>query len=401
MMIETRRGRFVTASAILLLAVPAPLSARGFLEQFDGATLATDSLGRSGWAALTGDGEAKVALAQREGHATMTVDARSDRRGIWWAVIKRSVTPFIDPRALARPDRELRVEARVRSRIAPRRVNMSFNHSRTTDFHANLMEYDLPDTGWHVISLTTRGFDARPDDEIFVQLAMIDWGTDRFELDIDYIEVEVVDPANSGPDKGEPLPYRPPLPPLSSFSESVAPIEDGMIDSVHPTVNFRAWADLSDGDASPAMSIGGTQAVILRWDPASWRGREPHGWAALELTTESVQWAPTGLEEFGFLRVAEILGGDPGWERDTVTEENLLQGKRRSDVFGQMIVDIQPAFASGGKTVVAISPPVLRRLISGRTKGLVIYPQGAVNATFHSVRSPDEASRPRLHFNVK
>lgn len=49
----------------------------------------------------------------------------------------------------------------------------------------------------------------------------------------------------------------------------------------------------------------------------------------------------------------------------------------------------------------AISPPVLRRLVLGRTRKLMIDPQGAVNATFRSVRSPDEASRPNLHINVK
>jgi hypothetical protein len=321
--------------AVCLGLFPFAARAGGFVEHFD-KELVSDPGAHKGWAAFTGDGEAKLSFTQQDGHGVMIVDARNDRRGIWWAVIKRSVSSFIDRKALARPDRELRVEARIRSHTAPRRVNMSFNHTRTTDFHSNLMEYDLPDTGWHVISLTTKGFDALPADEVYVQLAMIDWGIDRFQLDVDYIEVSVVDPRKSGPDLGAPLSYRPQIPPLASYSNKLPVLEDAIVDSAYPWVNFKTWTDMSDGEHSPALSISSSQTIVLRWDLSAFQGRTPDGWGVLELTTESVQWAPTGLEEFGYLRVAEIVDGDPGWRRDTVTLESFLAGNERGRVLGRL-----------------------------------------------------------------
>ena len=389
--------------AMLLLATPfASEAARpGFLDSFD-RTLIVDPRGQEGWAGLTGDGDARIALGRQDGHAVMAVDAREDRRGIWWAVMKRSVSPFIDQHALARPDRELRVEARVRSHHAPRRINMSFNHSRTSDFHANLAEYDLPDTGWHVVSLTTRGFDALPGDEIFVQLAMIDWGVDAFRLDVDYVKVEVVDPAEAGPDLGSPLPYRPELPPLDSFSTILVPAADAMVDRAWPEVNFRFWSDMSDGDPSPALSVSSSQMILLRWDFAAYRDRRPTGWGVLDLTTESVQWAPTALEEFGYVRIVEILYGDEGWNRDTVTLDSFRAGRPLAEVLnGQLIVDVPPSPKRGGKTLIPVSPPVLQRLMAGRSRGLAIHAQGAVNATFHSSADPDEGRRPKLYFNAE
>lgn len=384
----------------LLVASPQALQAAGGFRDGFASDIPRDPQARAGWAAFTGDGEAELSLAAEDGHAVMTVDARSDRRGIWWAVIKRSVSPFVDRQALARPDRELRVEARVRSHVAPRRINLSFNHSRTTDFHANLAEYDLGDTDWHVISLTTHGFDARPEDEIFVQLAMIDWGIDLFRLDVDYVKVEVVDPAAAGPDLGNPLPYRPSLPPLASFDRQIPAAEDAVIDSAWPEVNFGRWAAMGAGAPEPALTLGGSRIVILRWDLSAFRGRTPAGWGALALTTRNVQWAATDLEEFGYLRVAEILDGDPAWERDTVTRESFLAGRAPSQAIGQMIVDVQPSFEPGSRTVVPISPPVLERLISGRSRGLAIYAQGAVDATFVSGKA-DESAGPVLYFDLE
>jgi hypothetical protein len=158
-----------------LLAFPGVADAQ-FLETF-GRSLAVDQAdARKGWAFRTGDGEATVNVTAADGIGTVTVDAREDQRGIWWAMVRRSVSSRIDDDALVRPDRELRVEARVRTDAAPRRINLHFNHSRTTDFHSHLMEYDLADSGWHTVSFTTKGFDARSSDEVFVQLAMVDWG---------------------------------------------------------------------------------------------------------------------------------------------------------------------------------------------------------------------------------
>ena len=81
-----------------------------------------------------------------DGYASILVDATTDRRGIWWALIKRNVSDHMDLQLLGRPDTELRIEARIRVSHAPRRVNLHLNTQRTTDFHSHLMEFDIPDT---------------------------------------------------------------------------------------------------------------------------------------------------------------------------------------------------------------------------------------------------------------
>jgi hypothetical protein len=94
-------------------------------------------------------------VATGEGHASIVVDARDDRRNVWWALIKHRVSQAIDVERLAQPGWELRVEARVRTSHAPRRVNLHVHTQRTTDFHSHLMEFDLPVAGvWHTISMT-------------------------------------------------------------------------------------------------------------------------------------------------------------------------------------------------------------------------------------------------------
>ena len=55
----------------------------------------------------------------------------------------------------------------------------------------------------------------------------------------------------------------------------------------------------------------------------------------------------------------------------------------------------------GGKTLIQVSPAVLARLISGRSKGIAIYSQGALNAAFYSGRAVDPGVRPKLYFNLK
>ena len=98
---------------------------------------------------------------------------------------------------------ELRIEARIRVSHAPRRVNLHLNTQRTTDFHSHLMEFDIPDSEtWHTISMTTRDFPAVPGDTVFGQMALIDWGLEKYRVDVDYFKVDIVDVARAGPDNG-------------------------------------------------------------------------------------------------------------------------------------------------------------------------------------------------------
>jgi hypothetical protein len=63
-----------------------------------------------------------------------------------------------------------------------------------------------------------------------------------------------------------------------------------------------------------------------------------------------------------------------------------------------MMIDISPNVQSGGKTRIAVSPPVLRRLFSGRAAGLAIQAQGAIQASFISGQE-GSTEGPVLYFN--
>ena len=78
---------------LCLIAVAGPLPAQ-FLEEFD----SPEGPGQStppGWSYATGDGQAVMDFVENNGYATIHVDARGDRRNIWWALIRRPV-PGID-----------------------------------------------------------------------------------------------------------------------------------------------------------------------------------------------------------------------------------------------------------------------------------------------------------------
>jgi len=401
------KSNFVKLAAVFaaLVSLTLPAGAQ-FVEDFHGAKLAVDpDAAHTGWQALTGSGEATVSFTQKNHHGFMTVDARKDRRNVYWAIIKRSISAGIDADELARPDRELRLEAKIRISDAPRRVHFQINHTRTANVHINLREFDIADTNWHTISFTTKDFDATPKDEIFFVFGMTDMGRAVYTTEIAYIKVSVVDPAKVGPDLGMPLKYRPKMPPLDFYANAIPVFQDAIVDAAYPAVNFRAWTALEPDEGAigtQVLATSGTQMIVLRWDLSKFKGKTPDGWGVLELTTNSVQWAPTNLEEFGYLRTVEIKAGDPNWMHDSVTRDSLFHGKSELDILnGQLIFDVQPALQRGEKTLISINPAVMARLISGETKGLAIYPQGAVNASFASSQSPTPSARPSLHFNVK
>jgi len=124
------------------------------------------------------------------------------------------------------------------------------------------------------------------------------------------------------------------------------------------------------------------------------------GQGLLELTTHSVLRATDDLEDFGQVRVVEILGGDPVWRRETVSATSLRRGEPLERVFnGQMIIDWPVAEGDGRRTYFTISRPVLQRMIDGRTLGLAIKPLGSISASFYAMGNA--ASRPgALLFDV-
>lgn len=402
-----RRPRFPAEVARLAwlacLCLTASPSGAQFLETFDAASIPKDPEALAGWAFFTGDGEATVTLeADGDGHASILVDATADRRGIWWALVKRRVSGPLDLERLARPGQELRIEARIRVSHAPRRVNLHLNTQRTTDFHSHLMEYDIPDADrWHAISMTTRGFDAGPGDTVFGQLALMDWGDDRYRVDVDHFRVDVVDAGESGPDLGEPLPYRPPIPNPAGFAESVPATAAAVVDLRHPDVSLGGWGEGGEGGREHLLTVSGTQITVLRFDMEAFQGRRVSRAGLLELTTHSVLRAPTELEEFGEIRVVEILGGDPDWEAETVTLDALRQGHPLDQVLnGQMIVDIPVEEKRGARTYVTLSRPVLQRLVEGRTLGLALRPLGSIVASFYAEGEGEDPSPPRILFDT-
>ena len=396
------RRATIVAVTVLVWSVVLHSQAQ-FLDDFQDPSLKTDRRGVDGWTCFTGDGDATMTFsASGSGYASITVDASHDTRGIWWALIKRRVSQDMDLRLLRRPHYALRIEARVRLSDAPRRVNLHLNTQRTTNFHTHLMEFDIPDTvQWHTISMTTKDFDAVPGDSIYGQLALMDWGLGRYRVDLDYFRVDIVNVDSAGPDRGVQVPYHPPVPDLGSFRHRVPVADDAMVDLQYPDMNFNSWCVQTDSGRVPLLTVTGTQFAILRWDLNAFAGRTVLGSGVLELTTHTLQRSPEYSKDFGMVRIAEILGGDPRWNQAAVTTHTLCRGEPPDRVINsQMIIDVEPAENSGRATFATISQPVLQRMIDGTTLGLAIKPLGAVVASFYSMEYGNGALCPKLYFNI-
>lgn len=388
---------------VLLILVFFGISEAQFLDHFDHNKI-------EGWFFFTGDGAATMDFIQKEGYASILVDATKDKYNVWWALIKRDVSAYLDLNKLKNSDYELRVEARVRVGNAPRRINFMVNTQRTINYHEHLMEYDIPDTNnWHIISMTTKNFDAVPGDTVYVQLAATDWGLGKYHVDLDYYRADVINISESEPDEGELTPYHPPVPDISTFSEYLDVSEDALINLDFPQVNFNDWHVTDEGGQTRILTVSENQWIILRWDFEKYNKLNVKGSGVLELTTYSVlrggNYSEAYGEDFGMefnkIRVIEILGGDALWSQNEVTYTSIMQGKSYSDVFNtQMIYDSDVSDHPGSKNLITISRPVMQRLIDGKTKGLLIRPLGAIITSFYASENQDNKCA-KLHFNIK
>ncbi len=376
-----------------------------FLDDFNGPSVQIDPDGTKGWMFLPGDGTATMDFRQGgEGYASIFVDGTTDKRGIWWALIERKVSGKMDLSLMQKPSHEFRIEARIRVSHAPRRVNLQVATRRSTDDDANLMEYDIPDTtNWHVISMTTHNFDAKPGDTVLGHMALMDWGLEKYRVDVDYIKVDIVDAATVSPDRGDPIPYHPPIANSASFAEDVPVVQSSMIDLQNTDVNENDWSvqDRVKGKIN-LLTVDETHHVILRWDLGRFAGKKVADHGLLELTTYSVQRKADSVKDFGLVRVVEILGGDPKWDQQTVTTDSFCHYEPLNRVLNtQMIIDWPVTPGDGAKTYLTISKTVLQRMIDGKTRGIAIKALGAINASFYSME--DEAGRygARLHFNLQ
>lgn len=367
-----------------------------FREDFNSPVSPEDK----GWTFATGDGTVDMKFVQGQGFASVLIDATADKRNLWWALIRREIKE-IDVDLLSKPNYEIRSEARIRVSHAPRRVNLHFNHQRTTDFHSHLMEYDIPDsTEWHVISLTTKNFEVQPGDRINAQMALMDWGQRIFQVDIDYFKVDVVRSDTVGPDLGRQLPYHPPLEEPGSFSYHVPVQENAMLDTQYPDVNFKHWT-LVDSPETGMLHVGGSQLVILRWDLSELKDRKIARSGLLELPVHSVQRSSDYTKDFGMVRISEIIGGQPAWTQQDVTLDSFGGGKVMPELINeQMTLDYEILIDHNGSAFFTISYPVLQRLIDGLTLGLAIKPLGAVSATFFS-SGVNQKETTKLHFDLE
>lgn len=378
------------------------ISKAQFLDSFDNDKI-------EGWFFFTGDGVATMDFIQKDGYARILVDATKDKYNVWWALIKRDVSKYLNLNLLKDTNYELRVEARVRVGDAPRRINFMVNTQRTTNYHEHLMEYDIPDTNnWHIISMTTKNFDAVPGDTVYVQLAVTDWGLGKYHVDLDYYRADVVDVNLAESDKGELTPYHPPVPDVDTFLNHLDVTQDALINLDFPDVNFNDWYIRDNKGETKILTINENQWAILRWDFKKFKNFKIDGSGLLELTTYSVlrggNYIDTYGEDFGMefdkIRVIEILGGEPEWDQSKVTYNIMMQNHTYSDVFNtQMIFDSEVYDQPGSKNFITISKPVLQRLIDGRTKGILIRPLGAINPSFYASENQDKNS-PKLHFNL-
>jgi len=363
-----------------------------------------------GWFFFTGDGDVSMDFVQMDGYARILIDATQDKYNVWWTIIKRDISRFIDLNKLHDPSYELRVEAKVHLSAAPRRLNFMINTQRTVNFHEHLMEFDIPDTsGWHVISYTTKNLDVVPGDTLYVQLDATDFGLDKYFVEVDYYRADVVNVKTAGPDKGEAVPYHPPIADVSTYSHHLSVTHDCLINSDFPDINFNDWQVKTTKGHAQILSVNGNQWAILRWDLRKYKGQKIDQAGLLELTTQAVAQggnyvAVYGEElgmEFGKIRVIEILGGNPNWDQEKVTYNHFIQGKTYAEVFNtQMIYDTDVSVTSGGKDFITISKPVLQRLIDGTTKGLLIRSLGAIDASFYASENKS-GQEPKLHFNTK
>lgn len=377
-----------------LLAVGVAPALGQFVASFEGASV-------SSWTHRTGDGQATMTFRAAEERAVMHVDATADRHNIWWAFVAREVSPAIDLVQLSQPTHELRVTARVRPSHAPRRVNLHVNTQKTTDFHTHLAEYDLPDTtGWHTISMTTDGFEVAADDTVTAQLAMMDWGTRQYRLEIDSFAVEVVERATVGPNFGTVVPYPLPTPDPDTLVHHVPASESAVVNADAPELNLSDWHAVGDTVPVPVLTVAPLQYVLFRWDREALPDGTVKGPGVLELVPHSVQRAETEIPELGRVRVVEILGGTADWTSDDITFAGFTGGELLHSILNpQMIVDVDVS-SSQDRLHIPISKPVLRRVLDGRTRGLALRPLGPISASFYVQEQDGSRPAPTLHLTT-
>lgn len=382
---------------ILLIFLFTGCASGQFVDRFEESELRE-------WRAYSGDGKAEIAFKPNNGYATIYVDATEDRYNVWWAVVNRAINEGLELAKLDGQDHAIRFEAKIRVSHAPRRINMHVYTKNQPRHHKNLMEFDIPDTTqWHEISLTTDELNVSPGDSVFAQLSLIDWGRGAYAMDVKYVKAYVINLDGADPDKGNPLPYRPEVPDLDTFEESLPVAQDATIDRRFPHTALNSWKTSDQQDTVAVLTVNSGQMAIMRWSFDSYREKDIDGWSVLELTVQSA-WRNEDypLDELGRVRVSEILAGDPDWKQDSVTWSSFTGGRPLPEVVNpQMILDLDIEHDMNDKVYVTIPEPVMQRLLSGRSKGLALRPLGPIQVSFAASDNKARGNGPILHFNTR
>lgn len=374
----------------------------GFFDDFESPEFFIDPEGVAGWDYLTGEGKVTMDFSQGEGFASITVDATSDLRNVWWAFVKRRVSDGMNLNLLCDPRCELRIEARVRTNTGTAPDQPPPQHAEDDGLPQQSYGVRCSTPGWmEDCEHDDAGLRCPCGDIVNGQLALMDWGLGKYRLDIDYFRVDIVDVTKVRPDEGEPIPYHPAIADPRSFTHVIPVAQDGMIDMFNPDNNLGGWRAQKGGKDIPLVSVGGSIWTVLRWDFAAYAGKKDVGAGLLELTTYSVEGVSDPPPDFGLIRVVEILGGDTAWTRDAVIWNSLLRGEPVDAVINpQMIIDWPPAEGNEAKTFLTIPRPVLQRLVDGLTPGIAIRPLGAIHAAFYSREYDSACLAARLLLNL-
>lgn len=79
-----------------------------------------------------------------------------------------------------------------------------------------------------------------------------------------------------------------------------------------------------------------------------------------------------------------------------------MQGQVSEEVLNQQTkIDVDLTGHENKTIYFTISEAVMKRLLSGRTKGLAIFPLGAVHASFYGSEVSSKEVRPAFFFNTK
>lgn len=353
-----------------------------------------------GWFTMTGDGEVVFYQRFNGSSAFLKVDPLQDKQNIWYAFMHQDIAEYLDIEKLKQPDYQLRMEVRVRTSHAPRRINMYVFELDKGQRTGYLREFDIARSGeWTTLSMTTDNINPDEGNPVMVQVSLMDWGISEIvSLEVDYIKADVVSVTEELPQYGLPIIYRPPLQDSGDFKEQLKVQKSATIDNAYTDNNFHTLVSETD-DNTRVISVNNTSIIIMSWDFLAVKDKTLEGSGQLEIYTHSLTRLHDSPKDFGEIRVHEIMDGKINWEQESITHNKFFRGKNLEKVINaQTTIDTKVNPEKGGATRITISKPVMERLISGYTQGLAILPLGYIVVHFYSVE--DLTKAPVLYFNL-